>query len=130
MSIIAGLNYYINHYWFLSLSWTGNNIQYLYPEYYEFVNDTVVNTEVNDIIYGYRIFEHTYYKNPCTDSYTMAFWQWNEWEKHIDWMVMNNINLLLLPTLNELIEYILYTKHFNLKHDDLKEYFVGPAFLG
>eukprot|EP00485_Elphidium_margaritaceum_P024243 CAMPEP_0202711378 /NCGR_PEP_ID=MMETSP1385-20130828/23201_1 /ASSEMBLY_ACC=CAM_ASM_000861 /TAXON_ID=933848 /ORGANISM="Elphidium margaritaceum" /LENGTH=143 /DNA_ID=CAMNT_0049371105 /DNA_START=66 /DNA_END=493 /DNA_ORIENTATION=- len=59
----------------------------------------------------------------------MAFWTWTQWEPHLDWMAMNNVNLLLLPSLNELIEYVLYTKHFKLSHDDLATYFVGPAFL-
>eukprot|EP01083_Nonionella_stella_P166094 554253_1 len=130
LSIISGLNYYITNYWLLSLSWTGNNMEYIYDEYYDFITNTIEHpAPQNSVIYGYREYKHTYYKNPCTDSYSMAFWRWEQWEPHIDWMAMNNINLLLLPSLNELIEYVLYTKHFKLTHDDIKEYFVGPAFF-
>lgn len=83
----------------------------------------------NSKIIGNRLFEYSYYKNPCTDSYSMAFWDFERWSLEIDWMALNGINLLLLPTLNEYIEYILFTKYYKIKETQLADYFVGPAFL-
>ena len=128
-SIISGLSVYLSRYWMVSLSWNGNNINSLLdPQYLSKVIDS---TPSNINIYASRKYEYTYYKNPCTDSYTMVWWDWDRWEKELDWMVLNNVNLLLLPTMNELIEYQLYTTvpEYQLTDEELSTYFVGPAFL-
>jgi alpha-N-acetylglucosaminidase len=39
-----------------------------------------------------------YHQNVCVYSYTMAFWTWKDWEKHIDWMALNGINIPLAFT--------------------------------
>ena len=44
-----------------------------------------------------------YYQNVCTPGYTFAFWQWDQWENHIDWMALNGINLPLAFTGQEAI---------------------------
>ena len=33
--------------------------------------------------------------NYCTFSYSMAFWDWNRWQKEIDWMALHGINMPL-----------------------------------
>jgi alpha-N-acetylglucosaminidase len=33
--------------------------------------------------------------NVCTLGYSTAFWHWERWEREIDWMAMNGINLPL-----------------------------------
>ena len=44
-----------------------------------------------------------YYQNVCTPGYTFVFWQWPQWEAHIDWMVLNGINMPLAFTAQEAI---------------------------
>ena len=51
-----------------------------------------------------------YYQNVCTPGYTFAFWQWTDWEKHIDWMALNGINLPLAFTAQEAIWIRVYKK--------------------
>lgn len=36
---------------------------------------------------------YRYMYNYCTYGYTMPWWNWEQWEKEIDWMPMNGINL-------------------------------------
>ena len=36
-----------------------------------------------------------YYENVCTVSYSFVWWQWPRWQREIDWMAMNGINLPL-----------------------------------
>ena len=43
-------------------------------------------------------FRFRYYQNVCTSSYSFAWWTWTRWERHIDWMAMNGINLPLAFT--------------------------------
>ena len=51
-----------------------------------------------------------YHMNVCTFGYTYAFWQWPQWEKHIDWMALNGINLPLAFVGQEAIWERVYIK--------------------
>ena len=46
-----------------------------------------------------------YYQNVCTVSYTFAFWDWTIWQKHIDWMAMQGINMPLAFNGQGIIKY-------------------------
>lgn len=109
----------------VSMSWTAaaNNFYFLLND--DYLTNVINATPPNISIYASRSFEFTYYKNPCTDSYSMAFWTWTEWEAHIDWMLLSNINLMLLPSMNEMIEYELYSKHYKMSDNELSAYFTG-----
>ena len=48
--------------------------------------------------------------NVCTFGYTYAFWKWPEWEKHIDWMALNGINLPLAFVAQEAIWERVYSQ--------------------
>jgi alpha-N-acetylglucosaminidase len=43
-------------------------------------------------------------------SYTFSFWQWDDWERHIDWMALNGINIPLAFTAQEEIWRRVYKK--------------------
>jgi hypothetical protein len=55
-----------------------------------------------------------YEENVCVFSYTFAFWQWSDWERHIDWMALNGVNIPLAFTGQEEIWRRVYSKvtHF------------------
>ena len=59
--------------------------------------------------------------NVCTFGYTYAFWQWSQWEKHIDWMTLNGINLPLAFVAQEAIWQRVYTK-LGLTQEDLNQF--------
>ncbi|XVF54187.1 hypothetical protein PTKIN_Ptkin05aG0160700 [Pterospermum kingtungense] len=69
-----------------------------------------------------------YYQNAVTSSYTFAWWDWERWEKEIDWMALQGINLLLAFTGQEAIWQKVFRK-FNITNSDLDGFFGGPAFL-
>ena len=69
-----------------------------------------------------------YYQNVCTVSYSMSWWNWTRWEREIDWMALNGINLPLAFTAQESIWQKVYLA-LNLTQADLDEHFVGPAFF-
>ena len=33
-----------------------------------------------------------FFLNYCTYGYTMPWWQWDQWQRFVDWMAMNGIN--------------------------------------
>lgn len=61
-------------------------------------------------------------------GYSSAWWQWPEWERNIDWMALNGINLALAFTAQEAIWQRLY-RDFNLTQEEIDEHLGGPAFL-
>lgn len=40
---------------------------------------------------------YRYFLNYCTFGYTFVFWQWDQWQDLIDWMMMAGYNLILNP---------------------------------
>ncbi|MEI3155517.1 MAG: alpha-N-acetylglucosaminidase TIM-barrel domain-containing protein [Odoribacter sp.] len=44
-----------------------------------------------------------FFLNYCTFGYTMAWWQWRDWERFIDWMALNGVNMPLAITGQEAI---------------------------
>ena len=69
-----------------------------------------------------------YYQNVCTISYSSAWWRWPRWEREIDWMALNGINLPLAFTGQEAIWKRVYT-NLGLEQQEIDEHFAGPAFL-
>ncbi|KAG9449509.1 hypothetical protein H6P81_009474 [Aristolochia fimbriata] len=70
----------------------------------------------------------SYYQNAVTSSYSSAWWNWERWEKEIDWMALQGINLPLAFNGQESIWQKVFQK-FNISTSDLNAFFGGPAFL-
>ena len=68
-----------------------------------------------------------YYQNVCTVSYTMVWWQWADWERELDWMALNGVNLPLAFTGQEYVWQKTF-QEFGLTDEDLLPFFSGPAF--
>ncbi|CAN6306588.1 unnamed protein product [Urochloa humidicola] len=69
-----------------------------------------------------------YYQNVVTSSYSFVWWDWKRWEKEIDWMALQGINLPLAFTGQEAVWQKVF-KTFNVTDRDLDDFFGGPAFL-
>ncbi|XP_078446491.1 alpha-N-acetylglucosaminidase family / NAGLU family [Wolffia australiana] len=70
----------------------------------------------------------SYYQNVVTSSYSFVWWDWRRWEKEIDWMALQGINLPLAFTGQEAIWQKVF-KGFNVSEEDMSTFFGGPAFL-
>ena len=66
--------------------------------------------------------------NYCAFSYTMAWWDWPQWERMIDWMALNGINLPLAVTGQEAVWHNVYRK-LGLSEAEIGQFLVGPAYL-
>ena len=65
--------------------------------------------------------------NYCTFGYSMAFWKWEQWEKEIDFMAMNGINMPLSTVGTEAVWY--YTlRDFKYSEVGALRFLSGPAF--
>jgi alpha-N-acetylglucosaminidase len=73
-------------------------------------------------------FRDRYAFNYCCFSYSMAWWDWPEWERAIDWLALQGINMPLAVTGQEAVWQSVY-KGMGLSDADLDAFFVGPAYL-
>lgn len=107
---------YLKRYCGVNLSWCGNrNIE---------VTETPLPGERTEktILQKYRS-----YMNYCTFAYSAAVWDWKRWEKEIDFMAMNGINMPLAVMGTDAVWYqTLLDLGFSGK--EALEYISGPAF--
>lgn len=118
VSIATGVNWYLKYYAGIQLSWNGMTAQL--PA----VLPAVPQKERHETDLKYR-----YDFNYCTYSYTMAFWDWDRWEKEIDWMALHGINLPLAAVGADVVWYNVLTK-LGYTKDEINEFIAGPAFQG
>lgn len=111
----TGFHYYLKYFCNAHISWEVSQLNL--PET---LPDVDVTITLND--------KFRYYQNVCTTSYSFVWWDWNQWEKHIDWMAMNSFNFVLAFNGQEAIWQRVYKK-LNLTDHDIDEHFSGPAFL-
>ena len=117
-SMAVGLNHYLKQYCKTSVSW--------------YANDSVVLPKgivpLNKKITSKAKVKNRFFLNYCTFGYSLTWWKWRDWERFIDWMALNGINLPLSITGQEAIWYKVWTK---LGFDDyeIRHYFTGPSHL-
>lgn len=67
-------------------------------------------------------------KNVCTHSYSLVWYDQNDWERFIDWLALSGINMMLALTGQEEIQYQVF-ESLGLNDLDIRTWFNGPAFL-
>ena len=116
VSIATGVNWYLKYYAGIHLSWNGMTAKL--PS----VLPPVLKKERRETTMDYR-----YDLNYCTYSYTMAFWDWERWEKEIDWMALHGINLPLAITGTEVVWFNVLEK-LGYSKNEINEFIAGPGF--
>ena len=117
VNIATGLNWYLKYYAGIHLSWNGMTAQL--PESLPKVSTPVRKETKLSLRYDF---------NYCTYSYTMAFWDWNRWEKEIDWMALHGINLPLAVVGQECVWKNMLAK-LGYTKEEINKFIAGPAFL-
>ncbi len=114
-SICMAFGYYVKHILNLNFSWCGENSEF---------------DKLTLPVYTKKVVEQKYraYMNYCTHSYSCAFWDWERWEKEIDIMAMNGINLPLAVTGTEGVWYETLLE-MGFTDEEARSFIVGPAFL-
>lgn len=117
INIATGINWYLKYYAGVHLSWNG--MQAKLPE----VLPQVSKKERRETDLGLR-----YNFNYCTYSYSMPFWDWERWEKEIDWMALHGINLPLAVVGQECVWFNMLKK-LGYSKDEINKFISGPAFF-
>ena len=116
ISIATGVNWYLKYYANIHLSWNGMTAKL--PDKLPEVKSKERHTTEQLL---------RYYLNYCTFSYSMAFWDWERWEKEIDWMALHGINLPLSITGTETVWYNLLKK-LGYTTDEINDFIAGSGF--
>ncbi|HVI47790.1 MAG TPA: alpha-N-acetylglucosaminidase [Chitinophaga sp.] len=115
-AVAAGLNWYLKYYCYRSMSHMGDNLSPVSPL-------PAVKQPVH-IKTGY---EYRYALNYCTISYTMGFYNWKDWERELDWMALNGVNLMLAPVGTEAVwQHTL--ERLGYKPEETRRFIAGPGF--
>lgn len=117
-SMAVGLNAYLKNFCNTRVSW--------------YASDPVDMPSVlplpEDKIQASAKCSNRFFLNYCTFGYTMPYWKWSDWERLIDWMALNGVNMPLAITGQESIWYKVWTD-MGLTDEQIRSYFTGPAHL-
>ena len=73
-------------------------------------------------------FRHRWFFNYCTFSYSMAWWDWAQWERMIDWMALKGIDMPLAVTGQEAV-WQRTLRELGFSDTQISAFLVGPAYL-
>ncbi len=116
IALASGLYWYLKYTCQAQLSWNGDNMD-LPP-----VLPLPVSKTRKLIQPDYRVFF-----NYCTFSYSMVWWDWKRWEREIDFLAMNGINMPLSVVGLEGVWYNSLLR-IGFTDEEARGFLVGPAF--
>ncbi|WP_157943718.1 MULTISPECIES: alpha-N-acetylglucosaminidase [Arenibacter] len=116
ISMASGLNWYLRYYCHVRPTW--DNFDISLPKELPKVKEKIRQESSVD---------NSYYLNYCTFNYSMSFWNWERWEKEIDFMALNGVDLPLAitgaeATWQNTLNRLGYTK------EEIDVFLPGPAF--
>ncbi|MCC8035687.1 MAG: alpha-N-acetylglucosaminidase [Rikenellaceae bacterium] len=116
VSICRGFYHFITHHGYGQYTWSGKRLD---------IPETIPDFE------GYTVtspFRHRHYMNVCTFGYTAPYWDYERWERELDWMALHGFDMVLLPIAYEAIISRVLTG-MGLTEEELYDYFTAPAHL-
>ncbi len=117
VALASAYNWYLKHYCNCHVSWCGDQLNVPDPL------PTLKNTIRMKCPHKYRV-----YFNYCTLSYSAPWWDWQRWQREIDFMAMNGINMPLSVIGLEGIWYNTLLK-FGFTDKQARAYLVGPDYF-
>ena len=117
-SMAVGLNRYLQQYCLANVSWFDFN-----PVELPAVMPPVTGKVSAEVKVPVRFF-----LNYCTFGYTMPWWKWEQWERFIDWMALNGVNMPLAITGQEAVWQKVWRK-YGMTDEQIRAFFTGPAHL-
>ena len=112
----VGLNWYLKYYCHRSMSHMGDNLLPVTPI-------PVIKEPVT--VHG--VVPYRYALNYCTYNYTMSFYNWADWERELDWMALNGVNLMLVANGEEAVwQNVL--RRIGYTQKEINDFITGPAY--
>eukprot|EP00040_Diaphanoeca_grandis_P017313 m.90087 g.90087 ORF g.90087 m.90087 type:complete len:978 (+) comp26364_c0_seq1:96-3029(+) len=121
--LTGGLGIYLREFCNITVGWVrggGNHV--FMPSPWPTIGDGVVVVRNRSVAYSHVT-------QVCTHSYTLAWHDWTQWEKFIDWMALAGHNSIVAPTGQEEVQYKVLTEQFGLTDMQVRNWTNGPGFL-
>lgn len=115
VSLATAFNQYLKYTCNAHVSWFGDQLNL--PAKLPLPDNKVRNT-ING---KYRV-----YMNYCTVSYSAAWWDWERWQRELDYMAMNSVNMPLSVIGLEGVWYNTLLKH-HFTDEEARHFLAGPA---
>jgi alpha-N-acetylglucosaminidase len=106
------------------IAWSGRNLN-LSETMPETWPGTLPDLARQRVVCPYKFVQ---YLNPCTYGYTMAFWDWERWERELDWMAFHGITMPLAMEGQEAIWQRVWLS-MGLTQAEVDEVSTGPGHL-
>lgn len=117
-SLAVALNYYLKYYCHTDVTW--------------YAEDAIqVPGKLPAVPLSVKVISNVpkrFFLNYCTFGYTFTWWKWKNWERMIDWMALNGINMPLAISGEEAVWYNVW-KQLGLTDSQIRNFFTGPSFL-
>lgn len=117
VALATAYNQYLKYTCRVHVSWLGNRLDL--PERLPLPEKAVRNT-ING---KYRV-----YMNYCTLSYSAPWWDWERWQREIDYMAMNSINMPLSVVGLEAVWYNTLLKH-RFTDEEARAFLAAPGHM-
>ena len=112
------LNYYLREYCHSQISWTGDQIRL-----------PAALPRISGPVRGASPYKYRYYLNYCTFGYTMPYWQWDRWERHLDWMALTGINLALAAVIGQETLWRNVLRQMQMSEAEIRAFLTGICYV-
>lgn len=117
LMLASGANYYLKQY--CNVNITEQTIQGSIPNSRPSIgNDTSKHVNHAKVRYSY---------NYCTLDYSFAFYNYEQWQRELDYLAINGVNLMLDLAGQEAV-WIKFLQNFGYSYDAAKAWLTGPAY--
>ena len=117
VSVASALNYYLENFCHCDFGWNASNLELPHPL-----------PKPDSTIHKTTPYQYRHYFNYCTFNYTASWWDWERWEKEIDYMALHGINMPLSMTGQNAVWDRVYRK-LGFNDADMDAFFTGPAYF-
>ncbi|NQV36174.1 MAG: alpha-N-acetylglucosaminidase, partial [Phycisphaeraceae bacterium] len=117
VSLAMGLNWYLKYYCHCHVSWCGSQLDL--PDSLPVVEEKIRRTAWAT---------HRYFLNYCCFGYSLPWWDFDQWERLIDWMALNGVNTPLAVTGQEAV-WQAVCRRLGMSDREITEYLAGPPYL-
>ena len=118
IAIATGINWYLQHYAGIDISWSSptGTLPTTLP---------TCSAETHTASVDWR-----YYLNFCTYSYSMSFWGWERWQQELDWMALHGVNMPLAITGMECVWKEVLMNSYGYTLEEVNTFVSGSAYYG
>lgn len=117
VAMAMGLNWFLKHYCHCHVSWYGDQLDLPQPL-------PRVAPKVRRVSWA----KHRYFLNYCCFGYSLPWWDWKQWERLIDWMALNGVNMPLSVTGQEAV-WQAVCRRLGMNDAQITEFLAGPPYL-